>query len=214
MKLQIAGIVHQDPLGRRRLNTWIDRAFSLSDQAPAFIAVEWDKRMLASVLAERSRLEELARETWPTAPASFLAELVAAVAYEGEVPISSHPNVDVLYLDEGRVLDDETVLTQFALDRMRNYRHMFDESLDSFGQEQLEAMSRYSWQVTVCDNPNTRDHEFAKRIGEAYPADILEWGVVVVGACHALLDQGYMAHQLDELGYECRTEQLDTSWAP
>src|SRR5205809_41482 len=100
--VEIAGVLHNDPLGPRRLTDWFQN-LATHRIAPAFIAVEWDEETWRSVIAQRTTLEELVLSHLPESTAHFAATLSRGLGYEADCHQGAFPEARVLWLDSGRV---------------------------------------------------------------------------------------------------------------
>lgn len=209
MELLIAGIEHSDPLGRTALADWIKWRRASQGSEPAFVAVEWDPEHFAIVRDQRPKLVDLARNVWPEAPMDFLLTLSRAMGFEADTHTTLLPDVPSVWLEEGRHVDDRTVLTMYAEDRLSNYRTMFSSRLNSFGLDQLEWMCEYVWKSIDCNKPPTpRDKQFADTVLSHTSPQLDGWAILVVGVCHSRPGYGFMRDMLDDLGFICQSSDV------
>jgi hypothetical protein len=207
--IEIAGICHPDPLGRRNLIAWLRSVSSRRVDSPLFVAVEWDSSIFEQVKSQRRLLGELIREEWPKADSRFVSTLVEAMAFEGDAHTEVFPSTRTVWLDQGRDVNDPTQVSQFAQDRLRTYRSMLARSPEGDWAARLQEMSEAAWRSVNCSNPSSiRDPEFVRAIcSEAAPRDVA-WAIAVVGVCHARQGLGYLRDLLDEKGFTCTTTEI------
>lgn len=208
MRIQIAGTAHADPLGQDRLKGWLEDLQQTHYSRPRFVGVEWDEDILRQVIEQRLEARARIMETWPECSGRFLDALIGAIAYEADAHLHVFPSAPILWLEAGRTDYDPVELAEFARFRAANYRKIYDKDIGGFGLEQLETMSRNAWMATSCGPPSTRDQTFASRIRSNYPPHESEWGIVIVGACHALPEDGRMRNLLEDKGFTCRSTFL------
>jgi hypothetical protein len=164
MELFVAGIIHYDPLGRRRLRQWLSELLSQHNEPPSFVAVEWDSGHFGKIVAQRSRLADLVRAHWTAATEEFIQGLADAAGYEGDSHIPLLSDVETVWLDEGRVVREEDI-EEFAELRFAKYRALA-KGLDRFDAKALEYMSNIAWKAAEPRNedPDPRDDIFAGRL--------------------------------------------------
>lgn len=214
MKLLIAGITHFDVLGHRRLIEWLKQKSAIESGAPEFVAVEWDKDMFSLIKAQRNLIGELAREEWPTAPNSFVQVIQQSLGYEGDTHKEVLPSVETVWLDNGKIVDDETKVSQYYRDRMNIYKGFARNTCLDFSENMLINMSLKAWQAS--EPPLTegtqRDIIFSDKIMSQIKHAKSDWAIVIVGANHASLSPGCMVSCLSEQGSICLPEELRPNW--
>ena len=214
MKLLIAGIIHCDVLGHRRLIEWLKQKSAIESGAPEFVAVEWDKDMFSLIKAQRNLVGELARKEWPTAPNSFVHVIQQSLGYEGDTHKEVLPSVETVWLDNGRIVDNATKVSQYYRDRMDIYKDFARNTFLDFSENMLLNMSLQAWQTS--EPPVTegtpRDIIFSDKIMSQIKHAKSDWAIVIVGANHASLSPGCMASLLREHGCICLTEELRPNW--
>jgi len=214
MKLLIAGINHFDILGHRRLIEWLKQKSAIESGAPEFVAVEWDKDIFSLIKAQRNLIVELAHEEWPTAPNSFFQVIQQSLGYDGDTHKEVLPSVETVWLDNGKIVDDETKVSQFYRDRMNIYKGFARNTCLDFSENMLINMSLQAWQTS--EPPVTggthRDIIFSDRIMSQIKHAKSDWAIVIVGANHASLSPGCMVSHLSEQGSICLPEELRPNW--
>lgn len=210
MKLLIAGITHFDVLGHRRLLEWLKQKLVIESVNPDFIAVEWDKNIYCLIKSQRKLIGELARKEWPTAPDSFVQVIQRSLGYEGDTHEEVFPSVETIWLDNGRKVDDGTIWSQYARDRMNIYKGFTQNTCLDFSENMLLNMSLKSW--SACNPPEPggtdRDIIFSDKIMSQIEHANSGWAIVIVGANHASLFPGCMTSRLSEQGIICLPEEL------
>lgn len=106
MRLKIAGINHNDILGRECLLRWLHEAKAMENSPPAFIKVEYDEVIFRQIKEQRRDLRRLAEETWPSTPPSVLKVIEESLVYEGDLHKKVFTNVETVWLDQGRIITD------------------------------------------------------------------------------------------------------------
>lgn len=137
MRLKIAGIVHNDVLGRERLLKWLQETKTTEKSPPAFIAVEYDQEIFRRIQAQRPVFRRLAAEAWPGAPSSVLKAIEESLVYEGDLHETVFPGIETVWLDQGRTVNDPTCISQYAQDRINIYRSFIPDGLLELGERSL-----------------------------------------------------------------------------
>ncbi len=214
MKLLIASIIHFDVLGHRRLIEWLKQKSAIESGAPEFVAVEWDKDMFSLIKAQRNLVGELARKEWPTAPNSFVHVIQQSLGYEGDTHKEVLPSVETVWLDNGKIVDNETKVSQYYRDRMKIYEDFTRNTCLDFSDNMLMNMSLEAWRYA--EPPATegtqRDIAFSNIIMSQIEHVTSDWAIVIVGANHASLSSGSMVSYLSEQGCICLPEELRPNW--
>lgn len=211
MRLKIAGIVHNDVLGRERLFKWLQEAKTTEESLPAFIAVEYDEEIFRRIRAQRPVFRRLAVEAWPGVPSSVLKAIEESLVYEGDLHETVFPGIETAWLDQGRTVNDPTCISQYAQDRIKIYRSFIPDGLLELGEGSLMHMSIVAWDQGSLPQPggSERDVKFAQLILERSRREISEWAIVIVGLNHASEVDGHMVRRLkDEGTIECAVTEL------
>jgi len=209
MDLHAAGIAHGDPFGPSRLRHWLGSLRKTLPSPPAYIAVEFDQATFAAIKAQRPSFRRLASEAWPSASQSFIDLLAQAFGFEGDTHSLIYPEVNTLWLDQDRVLEDDFRADQYAQQRIDLYRRALPggPALDSNG---LIALSLTIWRSV--DAPprrdNRRDILFANHIYRETQESNAAWAIAIVGARHASSEEGSMVDLLVHNGIDCHVAQL------
>jgi hypothetical protein len=198
MLLRIAGINHFDPLGREKVQQWLAN-YAQEQPGPSFIATEWDQVIFETVRGQRDRFRQLAAERWPEFSEDLLHTLTMSLGYEADSHTLSYPNLDVLWLDQGRDANQDDI-EHYAEDRVALYSTFIGDDRDRRNQEQvLTAMS------TVADERaagvggiGDRDRQFAQRILRRATEN--GWAIGIVGRRHAADVDGSMRRLLEDGG--------------
>ena len=212
MKLYLAGINHNDPLGRDGIHYWL-KGIEASTP-PAFVAVEWEKQVFKLLEANRPRLRMGLEARFPDVESDVIQTLADALAYEGDSHKGMYPDTDVIWLDSARVcinkgeqLTNEEIAEKTVRGRSSNMglwlsnRFRFDSS-DEF----LSQISRDVWTDATETKASERDEEFAGLILSRIQED--GWGAVITGAEHTEDKEGRMGHLLRQAGQDCNVKIL------
>lgn len=203
--LRIAGINHKDPAMRHRLIELLNEYFA-KYKTPDFIAVEWDENVFSAVLAKREELRGLLKGEWPNIPEKLLNTLVQSLGYEGDAHLDVYPNVDTVWLDQGRKDYGSDFTEKFAKWRLRDYRRFLGTCcIDS-----PHALSRLSESASKVDCPryDPRDRIFADAIRKRSILGGNDWAIAIVGDDHARTGGGSMRDLLAAMGYKCEVCSL------
>jgi hypothetical protein len=209
MKILFAAINHFDPLCKPRLICWLRDKAQQNAEPPDFVGVEWKHELFEDVKAQRAELRRLAEQTWPEAPLAFIDALVQALAFEGDTHLEVFTDAHTVWLDEGRVVSDPTIITHYARERIKLYQSYLS-NVSSYDESTLIDMSREAWRRCASANRGAtlRDEKFAAVITRHLKADSDSWAVVVVGADHASEEPGYLVSRLKNAGVFCIVSHL------
>jgi hypothetical protein len=204
VKLYIAGVIHFDPLGRAGLRRWLRRCFAVEGGPPAFVATEWDQNTFAEVRRQRAEFHDLAQGEWPHASPKALRILELSLGYEADTHVELFPDVEVLWLDEGRQTDPSRV-QGYAKGRLEMYRSFLQGSWSPPGSlTLLRTLSHAARRRAEPDFvPGDRDSTFARLILDRIARGGATWAVAIVGANHASRARGSMRSLLEEEGCFC-----------
>lgn len=210
MRLRIAGVYHADPISRRRLRDWLKRP-SIEETDPlAFVATEWGRGVFERVKAQRSRFLCLARREWPEAGPDFLNELALSVAFEADTHVEFFPNVEILWLDEGRQISDPSVVDRYAEDRLDSYKDYLKGQV--LPRDTASALTKLSEAIRQPEhrfsNEPGRDIRFAELVLNKIRRGRGYWAIAIVGATHASDDKGSMRQLLEGGGQPCEVTML------
>lgn len=210
MRLRIVGIVHNDLMGRKRLLKWLREMKDLEEVPPVFIAVEYDENIFGQIRAQRSMLMRLAKETWPSSSKSVLKEIEDSLGYEGDLHEDVFPGIETVWLDQGRTLEDTTILSQYARDRLNIYKSFVHAEQKSLSNASLQTMSATAWErgSTPQLGGSERDAKFTRVILGRLQNESRDWAIVIVGSSHASEVEGSMVSLLKGKGIECQVNQL------
>lgn len=204
--LQIAGVVHSDPLGKECLAAWLIDVKSKNEGEPAFVAVEYDQNIFIRLKNnQRPILERMLRDKWPDIPSDICSALVEAIGYEAETSLDIFPNIDTLWLTEGQPVCDMDI-NEFAKLRLKLYQSVLLNENYQFTSETLDDLSVSVWKRAEQGGEDHRgdiDRNFAERIQSALDNNINNWAVVIVGENHTLDKEGTMTHILRNSGFDC-----------
>jgi len=146
----------------------------------------------------------------PEISESLLNTLTLSLAYEGDAHLQVYPEVEILWLDEGRKLNDR-LWTEYARLRLRMYRNFFWEGLPKIDDESilLELSRRASLDIEPPpENGEERDVIFANLISAKATDDHNKWAIAIVGRNHALENDGSMRHRLEAVNIQCEVRLL------
>lgn len=195
--LRIAGINHNDPAIRQRLIEWLAGCSAHCGQ-PDFVAVEWDKDVFEGVKAKREELRCLLTKEWPNISGSLLNTLVLSLGYEGDAHLEIYPDVDILWLDqgrqEGRGNDDypRRFIEKCAVWRLRDYKRFLDAWPGVADESKILCRISEGASNVPAPQYGRRDEKWAELIAQAAVQGVSNWALAIVGNDHAIDDNGSM----------------------
>ena len=210
MRLRIAGIVHNDLMGRKRLLKWLREIRDLEEVPPVFVAVEYDEIIFGKIRAQRSMLLRLAAEAWQGSSQSVLKAIEDSFGYEGDLHEGVFPNIETVWLDQGRRVEYPTIWSQYARDRLDIYKSFVSAEEKSLSNASLLTMSATAWERSSTCQPGSsdRDAKFAHVILDWLQSESRGWAIVIVGSSHASEVEGSMVSRLKGEGIGCQVSQL------
>ncbi len=210
MKLLIASINHNDVLGRQRLIEWLKQKSDIESGLPEFVAVEWDNDIFSCVKAQRTLIGELVRKEWPSVSSSFVQAIQQSLAYEGDTHKDVFPSVKTIWLDSGREVTDETIVSQNYIDRMKIYKSFTRNTCLDFSDNMLMNMSLEAWRQAGSPPPEgtQRDIVFSNIIMSHIENIGSGWAIIIVGTIHGSLSPNSMVSLLSKQGCNCLPEEL------
>ena len=212
MRLYLAGINHNDPLGRDSIYHWLKGIKEATP--PAFVAVEWGEQVFKLLEANRLRLRIELGVRFPDVESDVIQTLADALAYEGDSHKGMYPDADVIWLDSARVcIDKGKQLTneEIAEKTVRGRRSVMElwlsnrsrfDSSESF----LDQTSCEAWASAATTEASKRDKDFADLILSR--AKEGGWGIVITGEEHTQDEEGRMRHMLRQKGRDCKVTSL------
>jgi hypothetical protein len=206
MLLRIAGINHFDVLGRHKLRDWLTR-YSHEVEGPAFLATEWDQNIFETVRGQRQHCRRLAAQRWPNFSDELLDIVMMSLGYEADTHADLYPNIEILWLDQGREADERDV-NRYAEDRIHLYETLLAEGEELRDQQEvLAGMSNAASRRAGGDGGiGVRDQNFARRILDR--ADDDGWAIVIVGKNHTADVEGSMRRLLEQGEQRCEVVLL------
>lgn len=214
MELYLAGVNHNDPLGRIELTRWLKRLAGCKGSPPGFVAVEWDERVAARIHAQREGLRQLVADDWPAAPTGFGDSLALTLAYEADTPAEVFPTVEMIWLDADREPepDHEQIIRDYAerLWRMLYRPCLARGPLPQARDDALTVISRCVWSLSGSgrDGVGERDEKWANRLLNSTANHAGSWATAVVGASHASDREGSLRRILERAGVACTADIL------
>lgn len=210
MRLRIAGIVHNDLIGRERLLNWLLQIKDVEKVPPFFAAVEYDETMFRKIREQGSVLRRLAAEAWPDSSQEVLKVVEDSLGYEGDLHECVFPGIETVWLDQGRTVKDSTILSQYAHHRLEIYKSFFPSVEMGLSNGSLKTMSSIAWERGSPPRPggSDRDEKFAQVIIHRLQRESWGWAIAIVGSIHASEVEGSMLSRLKDEGIECQMSQL------
>ncbi len=205
MILYIIGINHFDPSCRLKLCNWFREWAEKGLKKPCFVATEWGQRIFERVREQRPELRQLLKKQWPHASENLLDTLSLSLAYEGDAHTTHFPEVEVLWLDDGREVNDDDV-DNYARDRFEMYKRFLNSVPESTDEDSILRRIREAAVQEAGPIPqegNARDEQFATRILQRIENSQCGQATVVVGKNHAGDFKGSMRRLLQEKGCSC-----------
>jgi hypothetical protein len=209
VKIFFAAINHFDPLCRSRLLYWLRQKAQQNAEPPDFVGVEWEQGLFEYVKSQRTELRRMAEETWPSAQPAFIDALVQALAFEGDTHLEVFTGVQTVWLDQGRVLSDPTIISHYARDRIKIYQSYLPD-VSAYDERTLLHMSREAWRRCASGGSGAtcQDEKFTSIITRYLKEDSGSWAPVIVGADHASQEPGCLMSRLKSAGIDCIVSDL------
>ncbi len=214
MRLRVAGVNHNDVLGRDRLLAWLQKVCNEENSHPSFVAVEYNRSHFADIKSQRPLFRKLAAEVWPNSSKQVFDTIQDSLAYEGDLHELIFSGAETVWLDQGRLVDDPTRLSKYACDRLKIYRNFIKSERLALSPEDFSTMSNAAWKHREPPQPDDRDFKFAEVLLDRFIRDQTDWGIAIVGSDHASGVDGSMVNRLEGEGVVCQVKQLwpyDTS---
>ena len=141
--------------------------------------------------------------------------LALSLGFEGILTLKMYPDVDILWLDQGRRETGhpgdypKRFVKTFARNRLRNYMKFLDNERNH--QDDSEILMRISSGASNVgprqDDP--RDEKFATLIEQRAKEHANNSAVAIVGSYHAMDIDGSMRYLLEERGFICEVHLLE-----
>lgn len=209
MRLRIAGVNHNDVLGRERLIKWLQEVKAVEGTHPAFVAVEYDEEIFYKIREQRPILGKLVASVWTNTPSPVRKVIEESLVYEGDIHNMIFPGVETVWLDQGRNVSDSTIISNYARDKLNVYRCFIPVDQAELGDESLRHMSISAWKRVVSPQPGgPRDIKFAQLIADRSRWKNSGWAIVIVGIDHACEVEGRMVTLLKDQGINCQVNEL------
>jgi len=204
--IRIAGVNHFDPLCRHKLLDWFCSCFNDFGQ-PNALATEWDEQLFSKVREQREHFANRLREAFPYLSPETVNTLKLSLGFEGDTHLDIFPDVEVLWLDQGRQQDVST----YAEDRLAMFKDFLAQPPidvnDSNVLARLSAAAREragGQEIAGGD----RDKKFVDLLFKKM-ADYKDgYVIVVVGIYHTSQVEGSMRSLLERAGQSCEAATL------
>ncbi len=120
------------------------------------------------------------------------------------------PGVETVWLDGGREVQDLSVVTRYASDRLNIYKSYLPKGLTEFSLTILQEMSRKAWKTAddSIEGGTSRDLKFAKLVLQKLRNARSDWAIIIVGKNHASKNPGCMRASLEKRGVDCEVSEL------
>lgn len=188
-KVTILGIVHQDPLGRARIKSYLQN-LKKQNITPDLFAVEWKEEIASDLISARGEFKEHLKLNIPDLSDSTLEAFSLAVAYEADASDEVFEGTQKLWLDEDRKDKKEKSFTVPGFLAQRGFYYLgiyYESSVAEMND--LARVSAITWKQLDNDRwkPKKRDEIFARLVIAAI-ADGYENIIAIVGASHAIVE--------------------------
>ena len=107
--IQLIGVNHNDPFGRMKVQSVLRDAAKLRF-IPDTIGVEWKSECASSVINQREQFANLNQERYPKTSNSDINTLKHSLAYEADTHIDIYPEIPIIWLDECREIDPQSII--------------------------------------------------------------------------------------------------------
>lgn len=210
MKIWIAGMNHNDILGPHRLTNWIEHVKENEDSLPNFVGVESSQNIFSQIKMQRPLMKRFVQEIWPETNQEIQALFENSLLFEVDLHVNFFPTVKTIWMDQGRIVNDPTIISNYAKERMNIYRSFIPDCNKKLKIVDVEKMSKVSWaQANQTQSGGTnRDAMFAETILKQMNEAQSGWAIVIVGARHASRSPGTMLTRLIDAGISCEVTVL------
>lgn len=197
--VHVVGINHFDPLIPPRLSSHLQALAQEHSSPPAFVGVEYAKKVFLEIKAQRPRFRELLRNTWPEMTSKDLEILADSLAYEGDRHLAIFPDSPTLWLEIVRGVLPGTI-ENYAENRLAMYR-------ERGGSDPSPARISQEIQRIAMDNFDlNRSATFAQTVLNGIRDLHGTWAITVTGSGHTRANRpGSMCQLLEASGVLCRT---------
>lgn len=229
MKIHMSAGYHDNPLHRKRLQTWLSH-LNENLGKPRFIAVESNEVLFQVVIRnQRINFVALAREdeVLQKIDRVLLQKLAKAISYEADTHLDVFQSEGrIVWLDNARqdfstVCDPCTIATRY-LKRCRTAildaqleltpylrEHLLFEAIDAVFVKQMANTETESQAISTgaCD----RDRAWMTLLRDFIPdKGHSDYGIVIVGADHSQNEPDYLRYLLSEAGHDCEVRSLSS----
>lgn len=210
MKIGVAGINHNDILGPQRLMQWIEHVKANEDSLPEFVAVEFSQEHFSCIKLQRPLMRKFVLEAWPETTPEIQVLFEKSLLFEVDLHKKFFPTVETIWMDQGRVVDDPTKISDYAKDRMNIYLSFLPDCRQKIGIVDIKRMCEVAWDSGSQPKPGgtERDVKFAKIILQRAKGVQNGWGIIIVGASHASPLPGTMLSRIIDAGISCEVSEL------
>jgi len=206
--IEVAGVLHADPLGLDRLRSWLS-SLSFTDQStPGFVAVEYKCSHLSQIVRQRTTFRELVEGQWPFLRPEGHTMFERSLGHDGDAHRDILPYFKTLWLEE-KLPGEE--LAEYAKRRLSDLR-FYTNSISQKDEEFLLELSRRLWDSAVnnrFDQPNKRDETWSELIIDRARCEVREHAVAIVGQMHARREiPDSFVYRLEKAKIRCRVKIL------
>jgi len=192
------GISHFDPLGRGRLIGALKRLHEVKKEPPIFVAVEYDSGHFERIKCQRPSFRQALGVKDPRLSVRDLDIYANSLVYEGDAHLEVFPDARTVWLDQGRIVHDESMIDGYADDRLAMYLRIAQNKLAG---SSIERLSKHFLSQPDSDIDLERSKRFAKILRSEIDGKEDVWAAVVVGRGHTnSKTQGSMAEILAKAG--------------
>jgi hypothetical protein len=220
--LWLVGVLHDDPLARIQLRSWMSLLSHRYKTPPVFVAAESDDLQYGATVAERPFLAALLRAEWGPQASALVIDLCArSLGFEADAhrdDLFTEQETETYFLDYKR--GDAHYLVQNAVfPAFRN--RLADPALAQRPEAALARLEEQAFVYADHADPDGRDTtrdvymavRLIDRMGKADAQSPDSWAVGVVGAAHlTTIDHLTLANLLSAAGLPFSLRYL--GWVP
>ena len=209
MELFIAGINHNDFLGRKKLASWLAILSEENADSPAFVATEWDEEIFKQVKEQRGTFRSLVKTEWPNASRDLLDTFALGLAYEADTHLEFFPDAKIVWLEHER--ESPIPISEYAKRRFMMLKSWLGGAgmpdNDSEALDQLSACAHQ--EATHSQQGDERDAKFAELVAVAVEElSQSDWAIAIVGSNHASSGPDTFRTLLENSGVTCKVSLL------
>ena len=224
MNLYFAGIHHGDPFCVVNLRDYLDRIHANITVKPDFIAVEWGQNCFETFVQEQRKIFGGFIRTDPLLKNLSLESidlLTNLIGYEADTHKDIFPDVNTLWLDNYRNLDDRNLpnIAKNNFTRIKGVAESLSRPIsEDYLLTKISESCEWYWdkpskdeieedfllKLKYGEHDFDRDETWANLIIDEIEKNGFDnFGIIIVGAEHTVFESRYLANLLKKQSFQC-----------